>query len=156
LHWRQPNSNRDVYADCDAYSYGDVHADGYRDGDSDSDCKCHGYGYGYSHGHYDAETYAYTTVDTDTEASSDASAASDSIAVTETITAGTRERNSRVPRFEDGFVAPNEQVPKAALQPMGERSRRGCRPGKACRKGLTSRCALGNKDGVSINSSNQS
>ena len=75
---------------------------------TNGNCKCHAYGNGNCicncYAYFDGETDAYGAPGADSEAASDASAAPDSITVTGTITAGTREQNSRVPRFQMNWL----------------------------------------------------
>ena len=88
--WRRrlayPDGNRYGYG----YSFGDP--DGYSYGYSNSDR--HDHGYSNPDGNCVANAAAYP----DTETASDPGPAPDAITVTGTIKAGTREKNSRVPR----------------------------------------------------------
>jgi hypothetical protein len=99
----------DTYGNSD----GDVHANSHSNGNSNGNCNRYSYSYGkcnadrYRHSdsatsisNPDGDGYSYrnAAVYPDAKAASDASAASDALTLIGMIKAGTRERDSRVPR----------------------------------------------------------
>jgi hypothetical protein len=119
------DADGDRYSDGKRNTNGNRYGNGYSDGKRNADRYRNGYGYGEPDGNRNGNAAVYP----DAQAASDASAASErnadrhrngdgyskrygepdgnsngnaavSITVTETIKAGTRERNSRVPRFQ--------------------------------------------------------
>jgi hypothetical protein len=99
-----PDSNAYGYANADgnADSYSDKHSDrdGYPNTDGNADGHSHSYGHCYSHGDpaaCDSNRDAYARGQTDADAQAAAASSSAGLALIETIEAGTREQNSRVP-----------------------------------------------------------
>ena len=112
MRWRNTNGNSDGH--IHAYSHADID----RDGDSDGHSNC----YGYSDADTDTDSNGPAEAYPDAEAASDASASSVACRTIGTVKAGTRDRNSRVPRLTGALLSQGRFIFFHAL-----RSRRGDR-----------------------------